>query len=176
MAGVQGDALLDFAGGLFESQVQALRHERILRTRGRIDFLDGTPPLDLRGREITRLSVTLLDHGALQDRMVLWGLYRALIGMTVQATPGYNKISQVEKFDRSLTEMRTEVAALEALDHSVQRQALTGASLSVGSLAVLLGGVGDLAQFVERIATPGGFMSFNPIFEFYRRLKAGHVR
>ena len=79
MAGVQGDALLDFAGGMFAAQAQALRHERILRTRGRIDFCDRTPPLVWRQRKITRLSVTLLNHGALQDRMIFWNLYEALI-------------------------------------------------------------------------------------------------
>ena len=41
MTGAQGEALLDFAGGLFASQAQALRHERILRSAGSIEFVDG---------------------------------------------------------------------------------------------------------------------------------------
>jgi hypothetical protein len=70
MAGTQGDALLDFAGGMFAAQTQALRHERILRSLDHIEFKDGSC-LEWRNRRITRLSVTLLDHGALQDRMML---------------------------------------------------------------------------------------------------------
>jgi hypothetical protein len=42
MAGEPLEAVLDFAAGLLASQVQALRHERLLRTLGKIEFTDGT--------------------------------------------------------------------------------------------------------------------------------------
>ena len=78
MTGMQGDALLDFAGGLFASQAQALRHERILRSACSIHFRDETR-LELRNRRITRLTVTLLYHGSLQDRWMLRNIYSALL-------------------------------------------------------------------------------------------------
>ena len=55
MTGTQGKALLDFSGGVFASQAQALRHERILRTVGSITFVDGRL-LEFRNRQITRLT------------------------------------------------------------------------------------------------------------------------
>lgn len=99
MTGMQGDALLDFAGGLFASQAQALRHERILRSMGAIHFLDGTR-LELRGRHITRLTVTLLDHGALQDRWMLRNVYNALLSAQFTCDPGYTKKSKLRTSTR----------------------------------------------------------------------------
>ena len=176
MAGVPGDALLDFAGGMFAAQAQAFRHERILRTRGRIDFCDRTPSLVWRQRKITRLSVTLLDHGALQDRMILWKLYEALIRAKAKPLAGYNKKSQVKKFDENLTAMHDEAEALKDLGIPTRVQPLASASLSVGSLSVLLNGVSDLDQFIKRMTVPATYMTYNPVFEFYHQQRSGLVR
>ena len=176
MAGVQGDALLDFAGGMFAAQAQALRHERILRTRGRIDFCDGTPSLVWRQREITRLSVTLLNHGALQDRAILWSLYEALIQAKAEAPSGYDKMSQIREFDKNLTAVHNEAEALKDLGIPTRVQPLASASLSVGSLSVLLKGVSDLDHFIKRVTVPATFMTYNPVFEFYHQKKSGLVR
>jgi len=113
MTGIQGDALLDFAGGLFASQAQALRHERILRSAGSIHFRDGTR-LDLRDRHITRLTATLLDQGALQDRWMFRNFYNALLSAQVTCDPGYTKIRQVEDFNTNLRLFREETRLLEA--------------------------------------------------------------
>ena len=93
MTGTQGDALLDFAGGLFASQAQALRHERILRSSAAIHFRDGTM-LEFRDRHITRLTVTLLDHGALQDRWMLRNVYNALLSVQFTCDSDYSKKSK----------------------------------------------------------------------------------
>ena len=176
MAGVQGDALLDFAGGMFAAQAQALRHERILRTRGQIDFCDGTPSLVWRQRKITRLSVTLLNHGVLQDRIILWNLYEALIRAKAEAPSGYRKMKQIQDFDQTLTDMRNEAEALKALGISTKVQPLASASLSVGSLSVLLNGVSDLDHFIRRVTIPATYMTYNPVFEFYHQQRSGLVR
>ena len=176
MAGVQGDALLDFAGGMFAAQAQALRHERILRTRGQIDFCDGTPSLVWRQREITRLSVTLLNHGVLQDRIILWNFYEALIRAKAEAPSGYKKMKQIRDFDQTLTDMRNEAEALKALGVSTKVQPLASASLSVGSLSVLLNGVSDLDHFIRRVTIPATYMTYNPVFEFYHQQRSELVR
>lgn len=175
MAGVLGDALLDFAGGTFAAQTQALRHERILRTRDRIDFDDGNPSLERRGREITRLSVTLLDHGALQDRMVLVNFYEALLRMGVSVAPGYPKAGQVKKFGDLLAKLRAETEALVEAGVPVREQALAGATLSVVQLAVLLDGIANLEQFVRRATKRVSYMSLNALYEFYLLKREGHV-
>src|SRR5690606_4984235 len=67
MAGVVDAAVNDFVLSVLASQAQALQHERLLHRDGEIHFTDGQR-LELRGRKTLRLSVTLLDHGALHDR------------------------------------------------------------------------------------------------------------
>jgi hypothetical protein len=166
MAGVHGDALLDFAGGMFAAQTQALRHERILRSVGHIEFIDGSR-LEMRGRRITRLSVTLLDHGALQDKMTLANMFGAMLGANFKTTPGYAKSGQVDKLNRTLNDLRSEVGKLEAAGQHVNAQRLNAASLNVGQLEVILDGVADLEQFRKRVAQPTTMMTLNPLLEYH---------
>jgi hypothetical protein len=166
MAGVHGDALLDFAGGMFAAQTQALRHERILRSVGHIEFMDGSR-LEMRGRRITRLSVTLLDHGALQDKMTLANMFGAMLGASFKATPGYTKSGQVDKLNRTLNDLRSEVVKLEAAGQPVNAQRFNAASLNVGQLEVILDGAADLEQFLKRVAQPTTMMTLNPLLEYH---------
>jgi hypothetical protein len=166
MAGIQGDALLDFAGGVFAAQTQALRHERILRTQGAITFLDGSR-LEWKGRRITRLSITLLDHGALQDRMTFRNLLVGLLGAAFQASPGYGKTEQVQKFNVVLDKLRFEVAVLDRIGQSVPALVFNAASLNVGLLEVILNGAADLEQFRKCISTPLTAMTLNPSYEYH---------
>jgi hypothetical protein len=90
MAGVPGEALLDFAGAVMQPQAQALRHERILRTLGYIDFKDGYR-LVLGTRKILRLSMTLMDLASLQDRSTFLNVFELLAKAEVKGEPGYGK-------------------------------------------------------------------------------------
>jgi hypothetical protein len=174
MAGVSGDALIDFGAALLASQAQALRHERLLRTKGSITFEDGRV-LDWGRRDIVRLSLTLLDQGALQDRMVLWSLYDALRRAKLQTAPEYPKKGPIVKLNEALARMRYEVDALEAAGRSANAQKLATASLNIGQLAVLLENVTSLARFARRITVPITYMTFNPVFEFYHLQKSGQI-
>jgi hypothetical protein len=153
MAGIQGDAVLDFAGGMFAAQTQALRHERILRSLGAITFSDGSR-LEWKGGRITRLSITLLDHGALQDRMTFRNLLAGLLGAAFHTAPGYAKSKQVQKLNAILNELRSEVAVLDRVGQSVPALVHNAASLNVGQLEVILDGAADMEQFRKRISTP----------------------
>ena len=175
MAGVEGDALLDFGGGMFAAQAQAMRHERVLRQGKRIDFVDGTPPLLLRERTVFRLSVTLLDHGSLQDRMVLWTLFDALLHSEVKVSGEYGKRRQVEGLNRTLDRMREEAIELEALGVERRIQARNCVSMSVGSLYVLLKEIGSLEEFVAVAASAVTYAIYNPVFEWYQLRKSGLV-
>ena len=170
MAGVPGDALLDFAGGMLAAQAQALRHERILRKFGRIQFTGASPDVVWRDRNITRMSVTLLEHGAIQDRMLLFGLYKALLNTQVNASDGYSKAKQVSKLQDALRKMCEEAHALEDLGVSLNQQSMAS-SLSVGALSIMLDGALNLAHFVRRVSVQCTYMAYNPIFEFKQHLK-----
>ena len=175
MAGVEGGALLDFGGGMFAAQAQAMRHERILRKLKRIDFVDGHEPLLFDDREIFRLSVTLLDHGSLQDRMVLWSLYDALLDSEVTVSGDHGKQGQVHKLNRTLNRMRAEARALRALGVEQKVHMRNCASLSVASLAVLLHEVVSLEDFLALVASPVTYATYNPLFESYHLRKSGLV-
>ena len=172
MAGVPGDALLDFAGGVFASQVQSLRHERILRECGEIHFKSGAR-LVWANRRITRLSVTLLEHGALQDRMVFAQMYPALRGAQITVGGCYNKMKQIADFNRILSDTTSEMTRLEALGQNLQMQRLNAASVSVGQLDIFLDGVKDLEHFRKRVALPATYMTLNPLLEYHYLRKSG---
>jgi hypothetical protein len=166
MTGIQGDALLDFAGGLFESQAQAIRHERILRSAGSILFLDGSR-LEFRDRRITRLTVTLLDHGALQDRWMLRNLYNALLSVQIDCDPGYAKKTQVKKFNKYLRLFREETRLLEAAGQNINAHPLNAASASVAQLDVLLQCVQSLGEVRTWLTPPMTYSSFNVLLEHF---------
>jgi hypothetical protein len=170
MTGMQGDALLDFAGGLFASQAQALRHERILRHAGEIHFRDGTR-LVHRNRQITRLTMTLLDHGALQDRWLLGSIYNALLSAQVTCDPGYTKKKQVEEFNTNLRLFQEETYLLEAAGQDINAHPLNAASASVAQLDVLLESVQSLSEVRARISAPVTYSTFNVLLEHFHRQK-----
>ena len=170
MTGTQGDALLDFAGGLFASQVQALRHERILRSERAIHFRDGTR-LELRGRYISRLTVTLLDHGALQDRSMLRSVYNALLSAQVTCDPGYAKNKQVKEFNEKLRLFREETLLLEAAGQHINAHPLNAASASVAQLDILLESVQSLSDVRRRLTAPTTFSTLNVLLEHFHQQK-----
>ena len=168
MTGTQGDALLDFAGGLFASQAQALRHERILRSAGSIHFRDGTR-LDLRNRHITRLTATLLDHGAIQDRWMFRNVYNVLLTAQFTCDPGYTKKRQVEDFNTNLRLFQEETRLLEAAGQNINAHPLNAASASVAQLDVLLESVQSLTEVRTRLTTPVTYSTFNVLLEHFHQ-------
>ncbi|MCO8644055.1 hypothetical protein KGP93_12145 [Burkholderia multivorans] len=170
MTGMQGDALLDFAGGLFASQAQALRHERILRSVGAIRFRDGTR-LEFRDRHITRLSVTLLDHGALQDRWMFRHVYNALLSSQVTCDPGYTKRRQVEDFNAHLRLFQAETRLLHEAGQDINVHALNAASASVAQLDILLESVRTLTEVRSRLSARLTFSTFNVLLEHFHQQK-----
>ena len=170
MTGMQGDALLDFAGGLFASQAQALRHERILRSAGSIHFRDGAR-LEFRDRRITRLTATLLDHGALQDRLMLRNVYNALLSAECTCNPGYTKKMQVEHFNTNLCLFREETRLLEAAGQDINAHPLNAASASVAQLDVLLESVQSLSEVRTRLSAPVTYSTLNVLLEHFHQQK-----
>lgn len=170
MTGMQGDALLDFAGGLFASQAQALKHERILRSVGAIHFCDGMK-LELRDRQITRLTATLLDHGALQDRWMLRNVYNALLSAEVTCDPSYAKRKQVKEFNDKLCLFREETRLLEAAGQDINAHPLNAASASVAQLDVLLEGVQSLSEVRVRLSAHITFSTLNVLLEHFHQQK-----
>jgi hypothetical protein len=166
MTGAGAGALLDFAGGVVASQAQALRHERLLRTRGDIVFDDGSR-LERRDRRITRLTVALTDQGSLQDRWILFATYEALLTAQVTAPPSSPMQTQVDEFQHKLELLQSETNQLVMAGYELIRHRLNAGSASVAQLDILLRGAETLADIRNRIAMPVSFNTGNPLLEHH---------
>lgn len=166
MTGNQGDALLDFAGSVFASQAQALKHERILRTLGEICFPDGRC-LAFRNRRITRLTVTLVDHGMLQNQWVLNSFYQALLSMQVSCSSDYSKKKQVDDFNKNLQIVREEMKQLLAAGLDFRVLSLTASSASIAQLDVILNGAQSIGNIAQRLLPRISYSTFNILLEYF---------
>lgn len=92
--------LIDLAGSLLDSQVQAGWHEIRIRKAGYLDLKrdDKTVRIELKGRSIERLSITLLDFGVFQDRIMIARFLETCLLSTFSLTPGIEN----EKLEKSI--------------------------------------------------------------------------
>lgn len=165
MAGGSAEALLDYAGAIFDGQLQALRHERILRQR-RVIALASGQRLELKSRQVRRLCVTLLDHGSLQDFSFIAGITKGLATMEITPVAGYSKAAAVKRLNAALREFRNELNALHTSGIEFAGANLSTRSITVCQLAVLLRHCPDVETFVRILATPVVFGQQNPLLEF----------
>jgi hypothetical protein len=166
MEGEPGAALLDYAGGVIESQTQALQHERLLHDNSEIVFDDGRR-LQLRGRRVTRFSVTLLDHGSLQDRFLFMNLVKPLLRWQVTFDPTSPSKKRYEDLNKQLDKHQREMKAAERRSKSAWQETLGVASLSFGQLAVILVENPTLARLIEVLRKPVTHGSMNPLLEYH---------
>jgi hypothetical protein len=172
MAAEPGAAFLDYAGGVIASQVQALQHERLLHDKGEIVFDDGRC-LRLDGRRVTRLSVTLLDHGSLQDRFLFMNLVAPLLRSRMNFDPEHPNRKRYREVNDELDTLRREMKGAERRTGSAWVAALGAASLSFGQLATLLVEADSLAALIERVRKPATFGTMNPLLEYHYLKKQG---
>ncbi|GAA4641480.1 hypothetical protein GCM10023115_00320 [Pontixanthobacter gangjinensis] len=182
-AGVGHAALLDFAGGMLAAQLQGIGHERVLCSHGRIDF-EGGASLPLAGRSVYRLSVTLLDHAGLHDRLLVRGMLRLFLGSEFDTVDGVDQRTrkQVSKLNTTLRKAAADLTVLDGMgfgENSLHR----GGSVNAGQLAIVLEDakatrpVSLLAEVVARIAPPHTYGLFNPLSEYllWRESPAGLI-
>lgn len=82
--------LIDLAGSLLDSQVQSGWHEVRIRKAGYLNLQrnGNTKCIELKGRSIERLSITLLDFGVFQDRIIISRFLEACLSSTFALKPG----------------------------------------------------------------------------------------
>ena len=165
MGGESFAAVLDYGASVLASQVQALQHERLLRDHGEIRF-DSGQCLKHRGREITRLSVTLLDHGSLQDRFLFVNLVEPLLRSRIVVDPGVRS-SKYDDLCKQLDRHREEMKAAEGRKNSSWVEGLAAASLSYGQLAIILIEHRTVSALVDVLRRPATFATMNPLLEYH---------
>ena len=171
MGGESFAAVLDYAGSVVASQAQALQHERLLRDHGEIRFDDGQCLMH-KGREITRLSVTLLDHGSLQDRFLFMNLVEPLLRSKIVIDPGARS-SRYDNLCKQLERHREEMKAAEGRKKSFWVEGLAVASLSYGQLAIILIENRTVSALIDVLRKPATFATMNPLLEYYHLKELG---
>ena len=164
-----GDALanlIDLSGSLFDAQAQLARHERILLHHGHIQFDDGKR-LECNGRSIERIAITLLDYGSLQDKYLLSQLFKALAGVSINAS-GVNAATAktLAELNESVALLRKEIEELGKLGHPVNQLFFNCWFFSMPQLVLLLDGINDPSAFRDRLNRLKHF-TFHTL-DFYR--------
>lgn len=110
-SGQDTDIFIDLFKSLLKATSQAINHELVLRREGKITLEDGSQ-INLNGRDIEKVAVTLLDFGGLQDRTVIENIFLNLINAKLN-----NKKEEREedyiKLNKQLTELRTQLEDLK---------------------------------------------------------------
>jgi len=77
-AGDEIKLIIDLSKSLLDAHLQTGQHELFIRDNGNIIFENGDR-IDLNGRSILRIALTMLDFGGFQDNVVLDELFRNLL-------------------------------------------------------------------------------------------------
>jgi hypothetical protein len=116
------NALLDFAKAFLHPLIQANGHEIQLRSGG-IEFLDGGG-IDLAGREVDRIAVSMTDHGSMQDRTFLRAIVSSLWGVRLTAQDPALR-AQVDEFnDKYLSRIQRGIEAICELSNGPKERFL----------------------------------------------------
>lgn len=100
-AGSAIDVFLDLSKSLIEAQLQLGWHEIIIRDKGYLELETdlGKKKVQLNGRAIERIALTLSDFGGLQDRTILFEILKLMLTtrFVVDRKEDKNKLSEVHK-------------------------------------------------------------------------------
>jgi Holliday junction resolvase-like predicted endonuclease len=151
-AGSDVHLLLDLAGSLLAAQAQAGWHEVRLRRLGYLDLKRNgiTARLELNGREVERVAVSLFDFGSFQDRILLTQFLETNMNMKFTSTEARLSL-KFDEINHALSQIREQVAALHPGEPVVNRPFFHCWFLSVPQLLILLDGVTDSDGFKDAL-------------------------
>ncbi|EQD50162.1 hypothetical protein B1B_11332 [mine drainage metagenome] len=140
--------LLDLAGSMLAAQAQAGWHEVRLRRDNYLDLVRGdlTKRLELNGREVERVAVSLFDFGSFQDRILVKQFLEATMNVSFTAADARFE-KKFKDINGALAEIREQVVALHPGEQVINQPFFNYWFISVPQLLVLLDGVTDVAGF-----------------------------
>jgi hypothetical protein len=161
-------AFFDLVGGMLASQLQLGGHELELLRHGQITFDDGTL-VELKGRGIARLAVTLLDWGGTQDRTVIRQVAGLLVGSQL-SSPSLlvQDQEQLKKTNKVLVKLQNQLSELQTAGKSAREPFSNWWFLSVPQLLFTLDGVTNVEEFERRLKRVSA-ITFGTL-DFYREL------
>lgn len=154
-AGSDVFVILDLAKSVVKAQTQAAWHELRLRRGAALELLDEdgrTHVLELDGRAVERVAVTLPDYGSFQDRQALMGFMESHLGAEYSVkAPQYQK--EFAKLRAMLAEFR-EVQGLLSESRPAPKDLFHDCwFLSVPHLLMLLDESSDAESFWEALGS-----------------------
>lgn len=147
-AGSDAHLLMDLAASLLAAQAQAGWHEVRLRRHGHLTLKHdgGITRLELNGRGVERVAVSLSDFGGFQDRTLLMQFLEAAIVATF--TPIDTKLNKkFAELNEALAEVHKQVVTLYPNQDEIRQPFFNCWFLSMPLLLTLLDGVTDAAGF-----------------------------
>ncbi|WP_139186067.1 MULTISPECIES: hypothetical protein [Burkholderiaceae] len=142
----------DLALGAVHAASQIIRHELLLKSNGTLTLKDGdlNHTVHLNNRHVERISISLPEFGALQDRIILDHLLNAFLRADFSTNSGVMKkqFSQANKIAQSL---RNSCAGLAKLGADTTRMFFSNWHLSFAQLCVLLDRVKSNEDFKSEL-------------------------
>lgn len=161
-------ASLDLCLSALALQKQLGRHELRLREYGKIEFLNGTV-VELKGRRIERIAVSLLDWGGTQDRFVLQRIAGNLVGATLNASDlSEEQTTHLASANKTLRILQEQRAKLINLGISAAEQFGNWWFLSVPQLLFVLHSIEGPDEFYADLHSVRG--TYSGSMDFYRDL------
>lgn len=124
-AGTQLNLVLDLADSLISASIQNCRTEITLREQGKLTLTDGqgiTNVVELGGKEICSISLTLLDYGSLHDPTIMRKILEALVDHSVSAKDAdCSIIARFDQLEKKRAVWRKQYQKLLVLDAGFER-------------------------------------------------------
>lgn len=152
-------AIRDLVIAMLSAQLQLSRHEDQLLKNGKITFLDRSE-VQLNGRQIERIAVTLFDWGSTQDRLssdnILKILATAQVGSNSQSP--YDLEIQ-DNIREALRKFQTQQQMLSGINLSSAHPFFNCLFLSIPLISYLLDGVRTVDDFYRKIKIQNSIIS-----------------
>jgi hypothetical protein len=177
-AGTQLNLALDLADSLISASIQNCRTELILREQGRLaltDWQGNTHLVQLRGREICSISLTLLDYGSLHDPTIMRKILEALVDYSVSAKDADSNITtRFEELEKKRAVWRKQYQKLLALDADFERfPYLNTLFMNLVQFIEVLDECEDAKSFYAMLA-PNKFTTHGTL-DWYRERESYHL-
>jgi hypothetical protein len=151
-AGSDVHVVMDLANSLLAAQVQAGWHEVRINAQGFLDLdHDGVATrLELNGRSIERIAVSLMQFGSFQDRILLKQFLEGTMNASFAAgDPGLKK--KFDEFNALLAELRDQLRLLHPGEAEINQPFFHCWFLSVPQILILLDGVHGPEEFKDAL-------------------------
>lgn len=151
MAGSEVDVLNVMTGSVLHGYTQAFTHEYCLRKDGKLTLSlpDGSiRTVELNGKKVGKLHVSLFDHYGLHDGVVLQHFLRGVLRFNF-STPDVNELVEFKKFQEKFINIARTKIMQEVYPHD---PTLSFASFSLPHFLQLLQSVNSTEDFCREIA------------------------